>query len=399
MHSIFPVIITVIFLKKGKYMINKASSTPNSPIFDIRHKRLAEALKIAGINALALNPGPSLIYLTGLHFHLMERPIVAIFIPGQPITIILPELETAKLTGLPYPLNAFTYNDNPATWQDIFRQAGLSAKIEKSRVGVEPGSFRVLELRYLEAVVPYSQIVSAENAIASLRICKDAEEISAMRKAVEIAQNALQATLSLIRIGMAEKEIAAELILQLLRAGTHANMPFTPIVSSGPNSANPHALPSNRMLSPGDLLVIDWGASYDGYVSDLTRTFAVGKVDPELEKIYDIVKQANAAGRITGRPGIPAGDVDRAARTIIDSAGYGKYFTHRTGHGIGIEGHEEPYMYAANQLSLTPGMTFTVEPGIYLPDYNGVRIEDDVVITADGAESLSNFSREFMSIG
>ena len=380
-------------------MLDNSSFSPHSSIYDIRHTRLAEALKTAAIDALVLNPGPSLIYLTGLHFHLMERPIAVIFTPGQPLTIILPELETAKLTGLPYPVNVFTYNDNPATWPDIYRQAGQSTKIEGSRVGVEPGRFRVLELRYLETVVPYSQIVSAENVIASLRICKDALEISAMRKAVDIAQQALHATLPLIRIGMSEKDIAAELILQLLRAGTHADMPFTPIVSSGPNSANPHALPSNRTLSPGDFLVIDWGASYDGYVSDLTRTFAVGKVDPELEKIYDIVKQANSAGRATGRPGIPAGDVDRAARTIIENAGYGKYFTHRTGHGIGMEGHEEPYMHAANQLSLAPGMAFTVEPGIYLADYNGVRIEDDVVITADGTESLSNFPRELMTIG
>jgi Xaa-Pro dipeptidase len=219
-----------------------------------------------------------------------------------------------------------------------------------------------------------------------------------MRKAVDIAQRSLQATIPLIRIGMTEQEIAAELILQLLRAGTHAEIPFTPIVSGGPNSANPHAFPSTRKITPGDFLVIDWGASFEGYISDLTRTFAIGKIDPELMKIYETVNQANAAGRAIGRPGIPAGEVDRAARAIIESAGYGKYFIHRTGHGIGMEGHEEPYMYAANQLMLAPGMTFTVEPGIYLPDYNGVRIEDDVVITVDGADSLSDFTRDLITI-
>jgi Xaa-Pro dipeptidase len=198
---------------------------------------------------------------------------------------------------------------------------------------------------------------------------------------------------------MSEQEISSELILQLLRAGTHADMPFAPIVSGGPNSANPHAVPSPRKIGPGDLLVIDWGASYDGYISDLTRTFAIGKIDPEFLKIYETVKQANAAGRAIARPGIPAGEVDHAARKVIDAAGYGKYFTHRTGHGIGMEGHEDPYMYAGNKLILTPGMTFTVEPGIYLRDINGVRIEDDVIITEDWAESLSNYSRDLITIG
>ena len=329
----------------------------------------------------------------------MERPVAVIFIPGQPLTIILPELETAKLTALSFPVQTFTFNDDPATWQDVYRHAVQATQIENSRIGVEPTRFRVLELRFLETAAPHAQIVSAESAVASLRMCKDATEISAMRKAVDIAQRALQATIPSIRIGMTEQDIAAELVLQLLRAGTHADMPFTPIVSGGPNSANPHAFPSRRKIAPGDLLVIDWGASFDGYISDLTRTFAIGKVEPELEKIYETVKQANAAGRAIGRPGIPAGDVDRAARAVIESAGYGKYFTHRTGHGIGMEGHEEPYMHAANPLRLAPGMAFTVEPGIYLPDYNGVRIEDDVVITADGAESLSDFTRDLITIG
>jgi Xaa-Pro dipeptidase len=126
---------------------------------------------------------------------------------------------------------------------------------------------------------------------------------------------------------------------------------------------------------------------------------AIGEIKPELSKVYETVKQANAAGRAVGRPGIPAGDVDRSARGVIEAAGYGKYFTHRTGHGIGMEGHEEPYMYAANQLVLKPGMAYTVEPGIYLPDYNGVRIEDDVIITADGSESLSDFSRDLITLG
>jgi Xaa-Pro dipeptidase len=380
-------------------MSSHDSSANQSSIFTTRHARLGEALKAEGIDALILNPSPSLTYLTGIHFHLMERPIAVIFVPGQSPAVILPELEAAKLSELPFSVQPFPFNDIPSTWPDAYRRAAQALNLDGRRIGVEPTRFRVLELRLTESAAPHAAIVSAENAVASLRMCKDSIELAAMRKAVEIAQNALQATIPLIRIGMSEKEIASEMVSQLLQAGTHADLPFTPIVSGGPNSANPHAFPSERKIASGDLLVIDWGASYGGYVSDITRTLAVGEIAPELKKIHEVVKQANAAGRAVGRPGLPAGAVDRAAREVIETAGYGKYFTHRTGHGLGMEGHEEPYMHAANQLRLAPGMTFTVEPGIYLPDYNGVRIEDDVVITPEGAESLSEFSRDLIAIG
>ena len=177
--------------------------------------------------------------------------------------------------------------------------------------------------------------------------------------------------------------------MQLLKHGSELNA-FLAYVSAGPNSANPHASPTERKLQKGDLLVVDWGAAYDGYISDLTRTFAVGEVDAEYEKIHKIVQEANAAGRAAGKPGVPCANVDKAARDVIEKAGYGVYFNHRTGHGIGMEGHEEPYMRGDNMQLLEPGMAFTVEPGIYLPGRNGVRIEDNGVITEDGADVLSD---------
>lgn len=198
---------------------------------------------------------------------------------------------------------------------------------------------------------------------------------------------------------MAEKEVAGELTLQLLRHGSEPEMAFSPIVSGGLNGANPHATPGTRQLQGGDLLVIDWGAVVDGYVSDITRTFAIGEVETEYQKIHQIVQEANAAGRAAGKPGDPCANVDIAARSVIEKAGYGDYFTHRTGHGIGMEGHEEPYMRGDNMQILQPGMAYTVEPGIYLPGRNGVRIEDDMVITSTGSESLSDMSRELIVIG
>jgi Xaa-Pro dipeptidase len=197
---------------------------------------------------------------------------------------------------------------------------------------------------------------------------------------------------------MTEHEAASELTVQLLRAGSDSELPFPPIVASGPNSALPHAVPSERKLQRGDLVVIDWGAAVDGYISDLTRTLAIGPADPELVKVHGIVLDANRAGCAAVRPGVPAAEVDRAARAVIDAAGYGEFFTHRTGHGIGMEAHEPPYIRGDNQEPLIPGMTFTVEPGIYLPGRGGVRIEDNVVVTADGSECLSVLQRDLRGV-
>jgi Xaa-Pro dipeptidase len=235
--------------------------------------------------------------------------------------------------------------------------------------------------------------------LAGLRLRKDQAEVEAMRRAVKIAQDALEAMIPLIKIGMTEKELSAELVVQLLKHGSEPELPFAPIVSGGPNGANPHASPGERKLQAGDLLVVDWGATCDGYISDLTRTFAVGEVDDEYQKIHKIVQEANAAGRLAAKPGVPCANVDKAAREVIEKAGYGVYFTHRTGHGIGMEAHEEPYMRGDNMQLLEPGMAFTVEPGIYLPERNGVRIEDNVVIAETGVDVLSDIPREIRVVG
>lgn len=358
-----------------------------------RHARLAEALARRELDALALNPGPSLTYLTGLNFHLMERPVTVLFAPGRPPLIVHPELEKAKIEALPYPVEAVAYGEAPAGWPAAFRSAMQQTGIRDGKIGVEPARMRLLEFHYLKEAAPEADFVFAEAALADLRLYKDPEEVRRMQQAVRIAQHALEATLPVIHVGISEREIASELMLQLLRHGSDAELAFTPIVSGGPNGANPHASPGERPLQAGDLLVIDWGATYGGYISDLTRTFAIGAVDAELERIAAIVGEANAAGRAAARPGIACQEVDRAARQVIAAAGYGEYFTHRTGHGIGMEAHEEPYMREGNEQILQPGMAFTVEPGIYLPGRNGVRIEDNVVITADGAETLSDLPR------
>ena len=364
-----------------------------------RLDKLTASLRTAGLDAVVLNPCPTLKYLTGLNFHLMERPVVLMVAAGQDPVIVLPELEFPKVNLFPYKVQAFAYGEDPSEWDNVFRSAVQSLGLDGKRIGVEPRQMRLLEFRHVKAGAPEADYPDASDVLANLRIKKDREEVDAMRRAVKIAQDALEATIPLIKIGMTERELASELVVQLLKHGSESEMPFAPIVSGGPNSSNPHASPTERKLQSGDLLVVDWGAAHNGYISDLTRTFAVGEVDVEYAKIHQIVHEANAAGRASAKPGVPCANVDKAARDVIEKAGYGKYFTHRTGHGIGMEGHEDPYMRGDNMQLLEPGMAFTVEPGIYLTDRNGVRIEDNMVITEDGAESLSDMPREMRIVG
>jgi len=376
-----------------------SNSNPSDSPFIARQARLAETFIKSGIDCIALNPGPSLMYLTGLDFHLMERPVIAVFLPAEAPILVIPRLESLKLEGLPFAIRAFTYDEDPSEWPGVFQTAFRAAGIEAAKVGVEPIRLRLLELRILEKAAPNASFISAEENLAALRKFKDESEVATMREAVQIAQRGLLATLPMIKAGVTEREIAAELMVQLLRAGGEPEPAFSPIVSGGPNSANPHASPSDRPLQKGDLLVIDWGAAYKGYLSDLTRTFAIGPVEPEYVQIARIVAEANAAGRAAAGPGVAAGLVDKAAREVIEKTGYGAFFTTRTGHGLGMEVHEEPYIRSGNPYILQPGNVFTIEPGIYLPGRNGVRVEDNVVITQNGSECLSDLPRELRLLG
>ncbi|MFN8412273.1 MAG: Xaa-Pro peptidase family protein [Anaerolineales bacterium] len=364
-----------------------------------RLDKLIASLRTSGLSAVALNPGPTLTYLTGVAFHLMERPVVLLVAQDKDPVLVLPELELPKVDMFPYKIQAFAYGENPSEWDDAFRKAAQSLGLDGKRIGVEPRQMRLLEFRHVKAGAPEAEYPDASDVLTGLRLRKDKAEVDAMRKAVKIAQDALEAVIPQIKIGMTERELSSELVMQLLKHGSDSEFPFPPIISSGPNSANPHASPSERKLQAGDLLVVDWGAAYGGYISDLTRTFAVGEVDDECQKIHRVVQEANAAGRAAGKPGAPCADVDKAARAVIESAGYGKYFTHRTGHGIGMEAHEDPYMRGDNMQLLEPGMAYTVEPGIYLTNRNGVRIEDNIVITETGNDCLSDMPREIRVVG
>ena len=219
------------------------------------------------------------------------------------------------------------------------------------------------------------------------------DEVDAMRRAIAISEAALRQLLTEVQPGMTEKQIASRLEA-LMAQGGGDGLAFDTLIQTGPNSANPHGSTTGRALQQGEFLLIDYGCKVDGYPADITRTFCLGTPTAEMQKIYDTVLRANEAAKAAAGPGVPCGDVDRAARQVIEDAGYGEYFIHRTGHGLGLDTHEPVPQIAGNiDYPLEPGMVFTIEPGIYIPGLGGVRIEDNVLVTDTGLEVLTSFPR------
>ena len=364
-------------------------------------QRIAKLLQLAAqqhFDAIAIMPGPNMQYFSGLHFHLSERPAVALFpMKGQP-ALICPAFEATKTQRSPIAWQLFTYVDgqNPL---EAFQAACAALQLDRSRLGLEAYKMRVLELRLFEQAAPALTCEAADHLIEQLRMLKDADEIAQLRRAVTITEQALDEVLKVVRVGMTEHAVANELTLALLRGGAEG-LAFDPLIQSGPNTALPHVSASERVIQAGEMLLLDFGITINGYTSDITRTFAIGQPpSAEFQKIYETVKQANAAGRAAAKSGVNGQDVDRATRQVIVEAGYGEYFTHRTGHGLGLEGHEPPYIVEGNTMPLEVGNTFTIEPGIYVPGFGGVRIEDDMLITSNKAESLTTYDRELRVIG
>lgn len=363
-----------------------------------RLQRLTEQIAAHGLDGLALVPGPNLLYVSGIHAHLSERPIVLILPADDDPAIIIPSLEAMKAreAGIPED-RIFDWNDAEG-YHGAFQQACAHLELADYLLGVEALHMRVLEMQTLQRYAPGLQIAHAEPALSALRSIKDDSEIAAMERAIAVAEKALKRIAPRIKVGLTERQVAAMLTQELLASGADS-IAFGPIVATGPNSAIPHAVPTDRVIRNGDLLVIDWGVYVDGYPSDITRTFAVGQIDPELQRIYEVVRLANEAARRAVRPGVTGREVDRVARDVIEDAGYGEYFIHRTGHGLGLEVHEPPDMSPANDQAIAPGNVFTIEPGIYLPGRGGVRIEDNVVATADGGRTMTSYSRDLMTVG
>tara|TARA_B100001250_G_scaffold346976_1_gene317033 strand:+ start:251 stop:1327 length:1077 start_codon:yes stop_codon:yes gene_type:complete len=352
-------------------------------------QELRKSMKKEGFDCLAIVPGPNLYYITSKKFHLSERPVV-FFIEEDSLTFILPELESQKLTGLD--VNSLTYSDvsGPKQAFDIYFD---NKKFKK--IGIESRLMRHLELNLIDR--QESEIIDSMFIFADLRTKKSNDEIGMIEKAISIAEESLNSIINNLTSGISEKDFASQLVMELLKNGSDSELPFSPIVASGANGANPHHFPTDKIIGDNEFVIIDWGANFQGYFSDITRTFATGKdIDSKLLDAFESVRLANSAAREKSAHGVTAGEVDFAARNIIDNRGYRDYFIHRTGHGLGLEIHEEPNIKQNEDFLLTNGNIFTIEPGIYLPKLGGIRIEDDVLIEASGSRSLTTIPRDLV---
>ncbi|MCS7238750.1 MAG: Xaa-Pro peptidase family protein [Thermoguttaceae bacterium] len=271
--------------------------------------------------------------------------------------------------------------------------AKVVKKLRWRRLAIESAAITLDGHNELKAKLEGVELVPTKNLVEELRQIKDDTEIEHIREAVRIAERALTVIRALCLSRRTEKELQTELEYQMRRIGADG-VAFPPIVAVGPRSALPHAVPTGRELGQGQWILFDWGAKARGYCSDLTRVLLPKKLPAKIRKIYETVLAAQQAAIEVIRPGVPASEVDKAARTVIAAARLGKYFNHGLGHGVGLQVHERPRLSPTSQDILQPGMVVTVEPGVYLPDFGGVRIEDDVLVTRDGHEVLTTAPKE-----
>jgi Xaa-Pro aminopeptidase len=366
-----------------------------------RLERAAAAAAEAGLAALLLTPGPDLRYLTGYDAHQLER-LTCLAIPaagaaeGQPF-LVVPRLELPAAKASP----AGGLDLETIPWDETDDPYALVA----GRLGALPGPagplglsdrmWAMMVLRFRDAL-PGARQDLASAALRGMRMRKTPEEVAALRAAGEAIDRVHALVPEWLRPGRTERQVAADIADAIIAEG-HATVDFT-IVGSGPNAASPHHEVSGRALRAGDAVVVDIGGTMpSGYCSDCTRTYVIGEPPPEFAAYYRVLRDAQQAAFSAVRPGVAAEAVDAAAREPIAAAGYGQYFVHRTGHGIGLETHEDPYIVAGNGEPLAPGMAFSIEPGIY-PGPHGARIEDIVVCTERGAERLNNATRELISV-
>jgi D-alanyl-D-alanine dipeptidase len=353
--------------------------------------RLARArreTKAQELNALIVTPGPDLVYLVGYDPPALERITALVMRPGHDPVLLVPELERPRAAASPAGslLQIATWRDGEDPYDAV---CALLPSL--GRFGATDQMW-AMHLMGLQRALAEVQFVPASTVLARLRVIKDAGEVNLLARAGRGADDAFDRISREQLSGRTEEDVAASLRTHLVEAG-HDVAVFW-IVGSGPNGASPHHEAGSRTIRVGEPVVLDFGGTVHGYGSDLTRTVSVGEPGQEVRDVHDIVRHAQEAAFQAVRPGVPAEEVDRAARKVIDGAGYGDAFIHRTGHGIGLEAHEAPYIVEGSTEVLEPGMCFSIEPGIYLEGRFGVRIEDIVTVTEEGAVRLNNAPRD-----
>ncbi|KAA9008226.1 M24 family metallopeptidase [Histidinibacterium aquaticum] len=349
-----------------------------------------------GVDAVALVPGPNFTRVMGRAFHSHERPFVVV-VPaeGAPAAIV-PNLELGSWAQVGFEGEVFDWRD-----QDGYRPAfeALARRMHLSSLGVEGQVMRVFVHHALVSSQPGLRVVDAEREISGLRLRKTPEEIAGLEAAIRISETALSELLAGVAVGQTEAEIERRLTGLLFHHGAE-DMAFGPIVAAGDNSAQPHAKArEDYRIKPGDPLLLDFGARARGMAADITRTVFVGEPSAEASEVYETVRRANQIGHEITRPGVTAHEIDDAVTGHLEASPYADRIRTKTGHGLGRDVHEGPYVMRGNHQALGAGMVFTDEPGLYKLGAFGVRIEDDILVTDDGCRSLTTFTSDLTVIG
>ena len=379
----------------GERMSHAApAAAPDHTVLARRLDTLGKSAVAAGVDAVVVTPGADLQYLTGYDAMPLERLTALVVRAGTNPVMVVPALEV--LAALASPISAIGIDIR--TWEEGEDAQALVASLVPGakRVALDDLMWaeKVLKLR---AAMPAAEQVLAGSLIAPMRMRKDAAEVAALREA-GAAIDAVHAQVpTWLRAGRTEAEVGRDIAEAIIAAG-HLTVDFV-IVGSGPNGASPHHAVSDRVIERGDAVVVDIGGMMpSGYRSDCTRMYVVGEPTPEYVARYGVLQTAQQAARDAVRPGVSCEAVDAAARTVLEDAGLGELFFHRTGHGIGLQTHEEPYIITGNTLPLEPGMAFSIEPGFYDAGLHGARIEDIVVCTEDGYESMNSSTRDLVVV-
>ncbi|MFM1651548.1 M24 family metallopeptidase [Brevibacillus sp. B_LB10_24] len=347
-----------------------------------------------GLDAVLVTDPRHVYYLTGFMTDPHER-FLGLAIPGEgePV-LIVPALEREAAAAVSSVQKIMTHTDT----QDPYAVLKQALPDRLNRLGVEKNQLTVNRFEAIAAAVGAAAYIDVETPLQAMRLKKSPDEVQRIKRAIEVIEEVLRRGLQKVKAGISELEIVAELEYQMKMLGADGPS-FGTTVLAGEKAALPHGNPGERKIRQGELLLFDLGVYVDGYASDITRTFAVGDVDDRQKAVYDAVLGANQAAIEATRPGVTLASLDQAARDVITERGYGEYFIHRLGHGLGIDVHEYPSVHGKNQELTSAGMVFTIEPGIYLPGVCGVRIEDDVLVTDEGVEVLTRFPKELTVIG
>jgi Xaa-Pro dipeptidase len=327
----------------------------------------------------------SIAYLTGFHAEPFERVMALAVRPGD-ATLIVPALEYQKAVTHVAEAKTVGWRDGEDPYELVTDALGARAE-----VGVEKEHLSLHAAEVITSRTGASELVDVGAEIRRLRLIKRDDEVGKLLRAAAITDAAGEEVFSRMRAGQTEIEVA--LMIGSVISELGGTLSFSSLVQSGPNSALPHAQPSSRKLAPGDFVLLDFGAAFESYKADTTRMAVVGAPSSKDREIYDLVLAAHDAAIEAVRPGVTTGDVDAAARRVIDAGGYGERFIHRVGHGLGLEAHEDPSLDPGSQTVLEQGMVFTIEPGIYIPGFGGVRIEDDLIVEAGGCRLLTKADR------